>query len=76
MYIPWQLILSAVPVVVLLLALVRYEIKSTLHTRKAEKEEKDILVPLAEKMQKKHKAKYGRPDTELEREFQALQEAK
>ena len=76
MNVPWQLLLSAVPVVILLLALVRYEVMSTLHTRKAEKEEKEILVPLVKKMQEKHKEKYGRPDTELEREFQTLREAK
>jgi hypothetical protein len=73
---PWQLILSAVPIVILLLALVRYEVKSTIHQRKKEKEEKEVMLPLVEKVQKKHTAKYGRPDTELEREFRAMSEAK
>lgn len=73
---PWQLILSAVPIVILLLALVRYEVKSTIHQRQKEQEEKKVLMPLVKRVQEKHKEKYGRADTELEREFQALSEAK
>lgn len=73
---PWQLILSAVPVILLLIALVRYEIKMTARKKKKEKQEKEVLMPVVEKIQQKHREKYGRPNTELEREFRAISEAK
>ena len=73
---PWQLILSAVPVILLLAALVRFEVISNIHEREKDQKEKDILMPLVEKVQQKHKEKYGRMDTDLEREFQEFDQAK
>jgi hypothetical protein len=76
MNIPWPLLLSAVPVILLLLTLVRYEVKCTLHHKRQKQEEKDILSPVIREVQEKHTKKFGRPDIELEREFQELREAK
>lgn len=73
---PWQLILSTLPIVMLLVALLRYELRVGRSMKKKHEEEKALLVPLAKKMQKKHELKYGRPNTELEREFPELNQAK
>lgn len=73
---PWQLLLSVVPIALLLGALFHYELRSSRMHKKQEKEEETLVVPLAKKIQEKHVKKYGRADTDIEREFPELQQAK
>ena len=73
---PWQLILSVVPIVVLMGALFHYELRSSRMHKEQEKESETLVVPLAKKIQQKHVQKYGRADTDIEREFPELQQAK
>lgn len=73
---PWQLLLSVVPVVILMGALLHYELRSSRIHKEQDKEEQALVVPLAKKIQEKHVQKYGRADTDIEREFPELQQAK
>jgi hypothetical protein len=73
---PWQLLLSVVPVICLLGALMRYELRASKMQRAQKKEEQALIVPLAKKIQEKHVIKYGRADTDIEREFPELHQAK
>lgn len=73
---PWQLLLSVVPITLLLGALFHYELRSSRMHKKQEKEDEALIVPLAKKIQEKHVQKYGRTNTGLEREFPELHQAK
>ena len=73
---PWQLLLSTIPIMFLLFSLLHYELKSFRYKREQKEEEEKILVPMARRVQKKHTEKHGHTCKELEREFPELQQAK
>lgn len=74
--IPWQLVLSVVPVLCLLVVLVHHARKTKKNDEESAKATKSVLLPLVQTVQRKHKEKFGRANTALEQEFHEMQQAK
>lgn len=66
---PWNLFISTIPILSLLVALLIYELRANRRRKQRAKELKECVLPLVDAVQKKHKAKYGRISQALEREF-------
>jgi len=73
---PWQLLGSLIPVVVLLSLLIYHEYRSRHRSKEWHDESERHVAVGAECANEMHKVKYGRPSTELEREFPALKAIK